>query len=177
MTSTHAAPAAEPEALYGEMRVQTWSPFEFLCVGGKAPLAELDNLLDRLMGNLESAVEVSGVRPIGPVVLRFAPAPGQGEGIHRLEAGYPARPGTPPAPGTEVLALGAFRCAALLYSGPIDPGHMQVAYERLFAAISEAGLKTTGEGREIHLHFDGDGSPNNVVLLQQGIRTPQGKEA
>jgi len=46
------------------------------------------------MQDLERSADVSGVRPIGPVLLRFALAPDKGEGIHRLEGGYPVLPGT-----------------------------------------------------------------------------------
>ncbi len=161
-------PSAVPEYVFGEVRTQTWGPFTYLSVGDAAPMSTLDALLDRLIAALDSACDAAGMRSIGPVVLRYGTQPGAGADVWWMEAGYPVRPGTPAAPGTVVRDLPAFRCATLLYSGSL--AHMGIAHERLTSGIRAAGLRAGAEGREWYLYFEGDDSPNNVMLLQRQIQ-------
>ena len=161
-------PATASDNAFGEVRVLTWSPWHYLCVGGEALLTELDPLLDREIAALEAAREASGVRPSGPIVVRYRPAPESGSDVYWMGTGFPVAEGTVAPPGTEVQALPAFRCATLLFSGSL--AGIQEAYDRLFRGMEAAGLERTGEGREWHLYFEGDASPNNVIMLQHGVR-------
>jgi len=158
----------DPGNAFGEVRFLTWSPWHYLCVGGEAPFTELDPLLDREIAALEGAREASGVRATGPIVVRYKPAPESGKDIFWMGTGFPVAEGTPAPAGTEVQPLPAFRCATLLFCGGLQG--IQEAYDRLFRGIAVAGLARTGEGREWHLYFEGDVSPNNVIMLQQGVR-------
>lgn len=159
-------PPVGPDHSFGELRVLTWAPFTYLSVGHAAPLADLDPLLDRLMAQLDAACDAASVRPLGPVVLRYGAQPERGD-VWWLQAGYPVRPGTPAAPGTQVCDLPAFRCAAMLYSGSL--AHMGELHSRLMDGIRAAGLAAGAEGREWYLYFEGDSSPNNVIMLQRGL--------
>jgi effector-binding domain-containing protein len=61
-----------------------------------------------------------------------------------------------------------FRCATVLFSGPISS--IPQAYDKLMSAVSAAELKPTMTFREINLFWEGPESPNNVIQIQAGIQ-------
>ena len=63
--------------------------------------------------------------------------------------------------------LDAFKCAALVLSGPVSA--LGDAYQKLYGDLVPAGYKPTGEMRELILYWEGEGSPNNVVMIAVGI--------
>lgn len=160
-------PPAGPDHFFGELRVQTWRPFTYFYVGDTAPLADLDPLLDRLMAQLGAACDAAAVRPLGPVVLRYGAQPERGAEVWWLQAGCPVAPGTPASHGAAVCDLPAFHCAAMLYWGSL--AHMGELHSRLTEGLRAQGLRAGAEGREWYLCFEGDASPNNVIMLQRGL--------
>jgi effector-binding domain-containing protein len=62
----------------------------------------------------------------------------------------------------------AFKCATILYTGEVN--QQGKAYEKLIPAMNAAGLTPTGEEREMCLYWVGEGSLDNVFMMQIGIK-------
>ena len=156
-----------PGYLIGQMRVQTMREETFFHVTSQpTAMSGLDKELDLLMPQLEAAKAEAGIAQAGPVVIRYFPT-GEAD-TYVMEVGVPVTAGTPAAGAAQVKTLPPYHCASLLYWGSLE--HIGEAYEALSGAIKEAGLEQSGEGREWYYHFEGDGSPNNVIGLHMGIR-------
>ena len=71
--------------------------------------------------------------------------------------------------GAQIAAgITKFKCATILYTGPVN--EQSKAYEKLIPAITAAGLKPTGEEREMCLYWEGLESSNNVFIMMIGIK-------
>jgi effector-binding domain-containing protein len=151
---------SRPEFVVGQVRLQPTSPFTFFRVGDETTRAEADTALDALMEDLSRAVESEGLAGPGPVVLVCQ---SRGEELY-LEAGYAVQPEVAPASSARVRTVPGAPCASLLYWGSLR--HYPKAHEALWQGIQQAGLTYGNELREWYLHFEGDDSPNNVILLQ-----------
>ena len=66
----------------------------------------------------------------------------------------------------KVRRLEPFKCATVLYGGPISS--IPKAYEKVFGGLG--GATPTGETREYYFHFEGVESPNNVQLVAVGLK-------
>lgn len=153
--------------LIGQARMQTMREEAFFHVTSQPmPINELDQELDALMPRLQAAQAAAGIAGMGPVVIRYFRS-GEAD-TYVMEAGVPVKAGTPAAGAAQVKTLPPYRCASLLYWGSLE--QIGQAYETLNRAIQDAGLERSGEGREWYYHFEGDGSPNNVIGLHMGIR-------
>ncbi|NPV08610.1 MAG: hypothetical protein HPY83_11710 [Anaerolineae bacterium] len=151
---------ADPEFVIGQMRLQTTEPFLYFRVGSETSRAEADATLDALMAELDEARAGSDASTEGPVVLiaRFGD-----EGLY-LEAGHRIGPEAASCETARVRLVEGRRCASLLYWGSLE--HYAKAHEALVLGMRQAGLTGAGELREWYLQFEGDSSPDNVMLLQ-----------
>ena len=61
-----------------------------------------------------------------------------------------------------------FKAATVLYTGSVF--EVGQCYQKLFPAIKQMGLEPSGEEREFTLYFEELESPNNVVLVQVGVK-------
>lgn len=156
---------AHPEFIVGQMRVHTTEPFGYLHVGTHTTMADADKALDALIERLESIVKDEGIHGDGPMVLVCTFG---ADGVF-LEAGYPVREEAMDRSSSHVRTVDGSRCASLLYWGSLD--HYVKAHEALMQRIREAGLPYDNQLREWYLHFEGDSSPNNVMLLQYVLAT------
>jgi effector-binding domain-containing protein len=86
-----------------------------------------------------------------------------------LEIGRPigSVPAMPP-PGFAVRRLPGFRCATLLYRGPLKL--LGKAYDKLIGDMIARGLVPSEETRESYLVWDEPESSKNVVQIEIGIR-------
>ena len=127
-----------------------------------APFDKLDEALDPLIVELEQAQAAAGIAALGPVIVRYFQT---GEpGMYRMDIGVPVKADVTAAGDAEMEVLPSIRCGALLFWGSL--AYIGDAYGALNKGIADAGLVNRGEGREWHLHFEGDTSANNVILLQ-----------
>jgi effector-binding domain-containing protein len=68
----------------------------------------------------------------------------------------------------QVKKLASFKCAALIYAGPVkDVGQ---AFAAVFEDVATAGLQPTEEIREEQLKFEDASSPNNVTMIEVGVQ-------
>jgi effector-binding domain-containing protein len=82
-----------------------------------------------------------------------------------LQVGFPVKEGTEGQGRFKVRKLAPFKCATILYGGPISS--VSQAYEKLMGAVGSR--KRTGENREYYLHWEGEDSPNNVEMIAVGV--------
>ncbi|HEV8291191.1 MAG TPA: hypothetical protein VGP94_04690, partial [Tepidisphaeraceae bacterium] len=61
-----------------------------------------------------------------------------------------------------------FRAATVIFTGP--PSGMGECYQKLMPAIRQMGLELSGEDREFTFYWEGFDSPNNIVLVQVGVK-------
>lgn len=160
--------AANPDHVIGATRIQTVPEVRYFRVTVNAPFDKLDEVLDPLIVKLEQAQAAADIAALGPVIVRYFPT---GEPtIYRMDIGVPVKDDVLAAGDAEIELLPSIRCGALLFWGSLE--HIGAAYGALNKGIADAGLTNRGEGREWHLHFEGDTSPNNVILLQLEVANP-----
>lgn len=89
--------------------------------------------------------------------------------------GLPQDPHTPfdldfclPATGGDLPLLPALRCVRRIHEGPLAELFTR-GYQPLLQAIAEAGLRTSGESREVYHAWHGPESPANRIEIQIGI--------
>ena len=154
--------APSPDHAIGETRILTVREVRYFRVTVNALFDKLDEVLDPLIVKLEQAQAAAGIAALGPVIIRYYPT---GEpSIYRMDIGVPVKDDVAAAGDAEIEVLPSIRCAALLVWGSL--AYIGDAYGALNKGIADAGLVNRGEGREWHLHFEGDASSNNVILLQ-----------
>jgi hypothetical protein len=73
-----------------------------------------------------------------------------------------------PATGGDLPLLPGLRCVRRIYEGPLA-GLFTGGYQPLLQAIAQAGLRTSGESREVYHAWHGPESPDNRIEIQIGI--------
>ncbi|GIZ11063.1 AraC family transcriptional regulator [Pseudomonas sp. NCCP-436] len=73
-----------------------------------------------------------------------------------------------PVSGKTAQQLPALRCASRIYQGALD-GLFSEGYEPLLAAITAAGLRPSGESREVYHCWHGPQSADNRIEIQIGL--------
>ena len=165
------APEAKPEFVVGEMRIQRFPGPTYLHAERETTLAKIGGVAGEVVPALLKAVADGNVRITGPMINVYQGATGDRETSFKLCIGLAVAEGTKPVGDFKVKKLDDFRCATVLFSGPM--AKIGDAYAKLFPALMAAGHTPTGETREYYLYWESDKSPNNIVLIQAGIKEPQ----
>jgi effector-binding domain-containing protein len=149
------------------VRLMTVPEVRLFCVTTQAPFDKLDEELNRMIPLLEAAQAEAGIATAGPTITRYF-ATGT-PGAWQMDVGVPITWDLVRAAGeAQIVTLPPLGCAALLHWGSLE--HIGESYAALKRGIAEAGLSAVGEGREWYLHFAGDTSPGNVILLQLEVK-------
>lgn len=179
LATTTTINAAEPAAkegqkppaeyLIGEMHVQTL-PEATLVTGGKVKTT-FETLMEpvgKMIPLLSQAIDEGKIRPAGPLMFIYT---GLGQDMTKpfdLEIGWCAWDKAKDVGELKVRKLAAFKCATMLYTGPVTK--IGKVFEKLMPAVAVANLTPTGETREAYLYWEGPGSANNVIQVQVGIK-------
>lgn len=152
----------------GQVRIMEVREERLFCVTTRAPFDALDSELARLMPLLEAAKEAAGLQGAGPVVVRYFAT--EEEGVWQMDVGVPVTGlnWVEPGGGGQIVTLPALRVGALLHWGSLS--HIIESYDALNRGIADAELRPWGEGREWYLHFAGDQSAENIILLQLEVQ-------
>jgi len=73
-----------------------------------------------------------------------------------------------PVSGTDLSVLPALRCARRVFEGPLCDLFSH-GYQPLLHAMAEAGLRASGESREVYHAWYGPDSSDNRIEIQIGI--------
>jgi hypothetical protein len=164
------APATRPadrQFSVSPLRVQTLAGIDTYSYGeAQTNFADLKNTIDKLMEPFDKAVAAGKVQPTGPYVFVYKGVSEDMSKPFTLQVGRPIKPGA--AGEIKSRKLEPLKAATVVYTGnlanfpPVFPG----IYQDLFAA----GLTPTGELRENYIYWEGPDSPNNVIIIQIGVK-------
>jgi effector-binding domain-containing protein len=164
------APEGPPECVVGEMRIQRLPGPTYFYTEMETTIPKTRKAVGDIMPVLLKTIGENNVHIAGPSIFVAVGATGDPETPFKLSMGFSVAEGTKPAGDFKVKKLADFRCATVLYSGP--PAKVGEAYGKLFASLMAAGHQPTGETREYCLYWESEKSPNNVMLIQAGIKEP-----
>ena len=130
----------------------------------------LGDAIARVMPQMEKAIEQGTIKVKGPFVLTYpaGSAHRTPERPFTVHVGLLVSDDSTGGGDVKVRACEPFRAATVLYTGPI--AGIGQCYQRIFPALDELRLVATGEEREFTLYYESPESPNNVVLVQVGVR-------
>jgi len=156
-------PSVPADFTVGPMRQQQLVGFNFLYVTRRATIRTIAEIAGTEVPKLFDAIKAANIQERGPVIFIFHGMTGAPDQPFDVEMGMAVEENVVPPDGYETVELKPATCATVLYSGDMpNIGH---AYEKVFPAMSAAGLTPSGETREYYLYFEDDKSPNNVVLV------------
>jgi effector-binding domain-containing protein len=151
------------------MRVRTMGPVTYGYIETETTFDKLGAAIGEAMPKLQKASESGKARIAGSFVLVYP------KGAHaEPDKPFPVRIGFLVADGStgdgdvKVRKTEPFKCATVVYTGPA--AEQGQAYQKLLPAVAAGGLKTTGEEREFTTYFESVESPNNLVLIQVGVK-------
>lgn len=139
-------------------------------------LPEIAAAAGPLCAELYAQAQVSGLAIDGPPIFIATGLPDDAQtpfdwaaclpvaGAQRVSVGQPDMPSGP----QELAVLPPLSCARTVYVGPLV-GLFTRGYQPLLQAIAEAGLRTSGESREVYHVWHGPDSPDNRIEIQIGI--------
>lgn len=168
--SAQAPPTTRPAAtdtLISDMRVQTIAPITYLHDSDRTSFQDIAKRIDRTLPNLTRAVDEGKIHPKGPVIFVYRDMTDLSKPF-TLDIGMPVAENGAAPEGFSVTRLTEFKCATILYSGPV--GGIGKAYEKLMSQITAANLEPVAGSREFYLYWEGPESVNNVVQIQIGIK-------
>jgi effector-binding domain-containing protein len=171
--SKAAAAAQAKGPAVGEVRIRTLAPRTYAYVATETTFAELGNAIGDAMAKIQKAVEDGAVKVDGPFVLVYpkGSAHATPDKPFQLHIGLMAKDDSKGGGDVKVRKTEPFKAATILYTGSV----MEIGqcYEKLFPAIEKMGLTPSGEEREFTLYFEDLESPNNVVMVQVGVKDKQ----
>jgi len=126
---------------------------------------ELGEAVVPILEELEKLEQGKKVTFTGTAVFVYHNAAMDPNAKFKLHVGFPVKEGTAGQGRFKVRKLAPFKCATLLYGGPLSS--VGQAYEKLMGAVGDR--KRTAESREYYLHWEGMDSPNNVEMIAIGV--------
>jgi DNA gyrase inhibitor GyrI len=164
-----AAPAITPATTQpwtGPMQVRDFPGGTFCYASFQTTPQLIAQAAPVVTAELLKAMAAAKVHATGPLILNYDNI--TTPGVRQVELGYMVPEGTMPAEGFQVKTLPAYRCAALLYTGPA--GGMSSAYQQLVTAMLRGGQAPTSASRQYLLYWDSAESPNNVFWITMAPR-------
>ena len=143
------------------MDIRTIEATPVLCRRGRLTLAQIGAEAARAYPDLYAEARTRGLPVHGPAILAAHDVPQDPNSAFDVEFCLPVA-----APEGEHLPH--LRCASLMYEGPLAELFTR-GYQPLLQAIAEAGLRASGESREVYHVWHGPESPANRIEIQIGI--------
>jgi len=163
------APPTEASPLVGELRVRTMAPVTFAYIEVETTFDRLGDAIGEALPKLNEASDAGRAKIAGPFGLYYPKgAHAQPDKPFPVQIGHVVREGSTGGGGVKVRKAEPFKCATVVYTGPV--AEIGQSYQKLFPAVAAAGLKPSGEERELTLYFESAESPNNVLLIQVGVK-------
>ncbi len=165
------APKAAPkpaEYIIGEMHQQTIPAQDFIYGSAETTFEKLGDVVNKYIPLLVAGINEGKIIQKGSAMFVYK---GIGEDMSKpftLEVGWCVNDKTKEVGELKVGKTAEFKCATILFTGSLS--NIGKAYEKLMPAVMAAGLKPSGESREMYLYFESPESVNNVVQIQMGVR-------
>jgi len=131
-------------------------------------LSSIKEVASETMEPLTDAIKAGKFTPKGPAIMIYHGMTADPDKKFTLDMGFPVADKVQAFDDFKVRKLPVFHCASVIMSGPSRDLSQawQAAYEDLMAA----GLQPADEAREEYLKWDAQDSPNNVVLIEVGVK-------
>jgi effector-binding domain-containing protein len=154
----------------GEIRLRTMAPITYVYVETETTFDKIGDAIGEAMPKITKAAEDGKFRLTAPFVLMYpgGTAHVAPEKPFKLQIGMKVDGDATAAGDVKVRTTQEFRAATMIYTGP--PSGVGEAYQKLIPAIRQAGLEPSGEDREFTFYWEGFESPNNIVLIQVGVK-------
>jgi len=155
----------ESDAAVSAIRQQTLKGFTYFYKSTETDFDGIKATVDQIIPELHKALAEGKVQVRGPIVFIYHGITLDPKAKFKLEIGMPVDQGTKPAGDFQVRDVPEYRCASVLYTGPLMG--IGGAFEKLY---SDPPPKMTDEAREMYFYFEGPESPNNVVHVSLGTK-------
>jgi hypothetical protein len=171
--ASQARAADDKGPLIGDVRIRTMAPVTYAYVTTQTTFDKLGDAIGTAMGDIQKAAADGKIKVAGSFVLTYPDGSSHltPDKPFKVHIGFLIEEGAG-AGEVKVRKTEPFKAATLLYTG--RPADMGQCYPKLFAAIREMGLEPSGEEREFTTYWEGMDSPNNVMLVQVGVKDKQG---
>jgi len=160
------AEAQSPFTL-SHMHVQTMRATPWLYTSTRTSFIDMPGPASQAIARLRQ-LTASGLRPAGPILFIYHDPTEDLAKPFDLDIGLPLRDTIAAPADLKIEMLPAFRCATVTFRGPLK--FLPKAYDKLIPEMIAAGLVPSDQTRESYLGWEGPDSPNNVVLVEVGIR-------
>lgn len=161
------AQPGDGEVLISNMRVQDFPGGKYFYTATKLTIPQIGEFAGNAIPALITTIRENRINVAGPEVFVYQ---GMSEDMTKefdLEIGFMVDAGTKEVGDYKVRDLAPFHCATVIYSGPVtDVGK---AYQEIFTQIFAAGMRPTGEVREMYLYWESPESPNNIEVIMVGV--------
>ena len=154
------------EVQVSEVAIRTMGSQTILYQEVETTLADLGTAVGPILEGLEKLVKEKKVVYGGSTIFIYQGATQDPTAKFKLQVSFTVMDGTEAQGDFKVRKLEPFKCATVLYGGPIMS--VSKAYEKVFGGLG--GNTPTGETREYYLHFEGIDSPNNVEIVAVGVK-------
>ena len=168
-----AAAAPKPAISIGEMRIQTIPAMPYLAMPAETTFAKMGAPVKTGFDRVFGAAYEAKLFVARPTMLVYQGGPHvhfQPQQPFKMEIGVIVADDAKvdPAGDIKIRKTEPFKCATILYTGPVN--EQGQAYQKLIPAMTAAGLKPTGEERELCLYWEGPESSSNVFMMMVGIK-------
>lgn len=142
------------------MEIKDVAPLSVVRQHRRLTLPEVGPAAAAAAAAVTAAAEAAGLSAAGPWIFAAHGLPRDKVTSFDLDYCLPVTGGTDRLP--------ALHCAAQVYEGPLS-GLFSDGYAPLLAAIAAAGLRPTGESREVYHRWEGPDSAANRVEIQIAV--------
>lgn len=163
-----AAIAAQDVVQVATPRVQRFPAMTVLCKTTRTTLMEVGKVAGPIIESLMKTARESGIPIEGSPMFLYHDASPDPSKPFDLDVAVLVHADAKPAGDAKVKQLPAFNCVSTVYCGPMF--RIGEAYGQLMAQYQAAGVQPTDETREMFLYWEAPDSPNNVTLVQIGIK-------
>jgi effector-binding domain-containing protein len=154
----------------GEIRLRTMAPMTYVYVETETTFGNIAEAIGEAMPKITKAAAEGKFRLTAPFVLVYPQASAHitPEKPFKVQIGLKAEGEATASGDVKVRTAPEFRAATVIYTGP--PAGIGEGEVKLIPAIRQMGLELTGEDREFTFYWEGIDSPNNIVLVQVGVK-------
>ncbi|GEM_PF-730683 len=163
-----AAIASQDVVQVAPPRVQRFPAMTVFYKSTRTTISEMSKVAGPMMASLMKTARESGVQIEGSIMFIYHGASPDPTKPFDLDVAAVVIADAKPAGDFKVKQLPAFNCVSTVYCGPVY--RVGEAYGQLIAQCEAAGVQPADETREMYLYWEAMDSPNNVTLVQVGIK-------
>lgn len=143
------------------MELHITPPLAVLSCRRRLRLPEIGLHAPRVYADLHARARSRGFAADGPPVFVARDMPTDAQTLFDMDFCLPVK-------GGDLPLLPPLRCARAIHEGPLA-GLFVRGYQPLLQAIALAGLRMSGESREVYHAWHGPESPDNRIEIQIGL--------